>query len=162
MVHHNVNTDYGENNPVLLSSSSSPFPITPLSKPPYPNQHHPMNLHDVSAYDFLQAHVHELETEAVPDDTIIEDSSVDGVDPEPPNILHYKAEKGSPPTPFLLVIFVESCPSIQSNQSNFLMLIILYPTLKPHLDNPCPSLIAVRMEVLLVMMFVSSLKLDAE
>jgi hypothetical protein len=35
-----------------------------------------VNLYDVSVYDFLQTHVHELETEAVPDDTITEYSSV--------------------------------------------------------------------------------------
>jgi hypothetical protein len=36
MVHHNVITDYDANDPILLSSSSSPFPSTPLSKPPIP------------------------------------------------------------------------------------------------------------------------------
>jgi hypothetical protein len=39
----------------------------------------------MSAYDFLQTHVHELETEAVPYDTITDDSPVVEVDPEPPN-----------------------------------------------------------------------------
>jgi hypothetical protein len=92
MLHHYVNTEYNANDPVILSSSSYPFPSTPLSKPPYPNQRRQMNLHDISAYNLIQAHVYELETEAVPDDTITDDSSVDEVDPEPPNILLYKEE----------------------------------------------------------------------
>jgi hypothetical protein len=103
-----------------------------------------------------------LETAAVPDDTITEDSSVDEVDPEPPNILLNKAEKGSPPTPSLLVIFVVSCSSTQSNQPNLLMLSRRDPTIKPHLGNPWPSLIDVQMEMFLVMMSVPSLKLDAQ
>ena len=34
IVHHYINTEYDTNDPVLISSSSSPFPSTPLSKPP--------------------------------------------------------------------------------------------------------------------------------
>jgi hypothetical protein len=75
MVHHQENTEYDANDPVLISSSSSPFPSTPLSKPPYPNQHCQMDLHDISAYDLLQTHKHDLETEAVPDYTITTDNS---------------------------------------------------------------------------------------
>ena len=32
-----------------------------------------MNLHDMSAYDLLQTHVHDLETEVVPDDISTDD-----------------------------------------------------------------------------------------
>jgi hypothetical protein len=48
-----------------------------------------MNLHDMSAYDLLQTHVHDLETEAVLDDISTHDSPVAEVDPD-------NAEKGSP------------------------------------------------------------------
>jgi hypothetical protein len=82
MVHHYVNTEYDANDLVLISSSSSPFPSTPLSKPPYPNQHCHMNLHDMSAYDLLQTHVHDLETEAVPYGISTDDSPVAEVDPD--------------------------------------------------------------------------------
>jgi hypothetical protein len=37
-IHHNADMEYDENGPVLLSSSSSPFPIRPSCKPPYPKQ----------------------------------------------------------------------------------------------------------------------------
>jgi hypothetical protein len=42
---------------------------------------------------------HELETEAVPDDTITDDPPVDEVDPELPNTVLYNAEKGIPLIP---------------------------------------------------------------
>jgi hypothetical protein len=32
-----------------------------------------MNLHEVSAYEFLQVHSHELEPDPVPEETIIEE-----------------------------------------------------------------------------------------
>jgi hypothetical protein len=71
-VHHNVDMSYDANVPVLLSSSSSPFPC----RPPYPNQWCNINLHGtISAYDFLQAHVHTVET--VPDDATTYNPPVD-------------------------------------------------------------------------------------
>jgi hypothetical protein len=69
MVSHNVDiVEYDANDPVLLSSSSSSFPSRPPSKPLYPKQLCHNSLHDMSAYDFLQAYVHEVQTEVVPDD----------------------------------------------------------------------------------------------
>jgi hypothetical protein len=117
----------------------------------------------MSAYDFLQAHVHELETETVPDDTISDDSPVE-VDLEPPNTILYNVEKRIPPTPvppgdIFRVLSKQSKQSTQLGLSNWVTLSIRYPTIKLHLDNPCHSLIEVRMEVLLVMMSVSSVKL---
>jgi hypothetical protein len=43
------------------SSSSSPFPSKLPSKLPFPpkHQHRNINLHEMSAYEFLQVHTHE-------------------------------------------------------------------------------------------------------
>jgi hypothetical protein len=62
MVSHNVDTEYDASDPVLLSSSSYSFPSRPPSKPLYPKQLCHINRHDMSAHDFLQAYVHEVET----------------------------------------------------------------------------------------------------
>jgi hypothetical protein len=87
-VSHNVDTEYDANDPVLLSSSSSSFPRMPPSKPLYPKQLCHINLHDMSAHDFLQAYVHEVETEVVPDDATTYNPPVD----------EFNAVKGSGPT----------------------------------------------------------------
>jgi hypothetical protein len=71
MVNHNVDKEYDANDPVLLSYSSSSFPSRPHTKPLYPKQLCHINLHDMSGHDFLQAYVHGVETEVVPDDVII-------------------------------------------------------------------------------------------
>jgi hypothetical protein len=67
MVHHNMDTEYDANDPVLILSSSTSSPRTLPSKPPYPIECHLMKLQGMSTCDFIQAHVHELETEAVPE-----------------------------------------------------------------------------------------------
>jgi hypothetical protein len=57
--------------------SSSPFPITPPSKPPFsPKQSHDINLHEITAYELLQVHTHELEPDSAPDEAIIEEPSI--------------------------------------------------------------------------------------
>jgi hypothetical protein len=86
-VSHNVDTEYDANDPVLLSSSSSSFPSRPPSKPLCPKQLCHINLHDMSAHDFLQAYVHEVETEVVPDDATTYNPPVD----------EFNAVKGSCP-----------------------------------------------------------------
>jgi hypothetical protein len=78
-------------------SSPSPFSSRPPCKPPYPpKQHCNINLHKMSAYDFLQAHVHELEPDPAPDETIAIDPPVD--EAEPPDTLLIHAATGSCPT----------------------------------------------------------------
>jgi hypothetical protein len=74
------------------------YGINRCSKPAYSNQYHYINLHDVSAYDFLQAHVHELETEVVPDNDINDVPPGDQPDPEPPDTLLVDTVKGSQST----------------------------------------------------------------
>jgi hypothetical protein len=109
MIHHFINTESDANDPVLISNSSSTFPSTPLSKPPYLNWHCQMNIHDISVYDLLRTHKHDLETEVVPDDISTDDSPVAAVDPD-------NADKGSPPTSLPLGDFCQVL-SKQSNQS---------------------------------------------
>jgi hypothetical protein len=60
------------------SSSPSPFPSRPLSKPPFPlKQCSNINLHEMAAYDLLQVHTHELEPDpAAPDESITEDPPI--------------------------------------------------------------------------------------
>jgi hypothetical protein len=46
-------------------SSSSPFSSKPPSKPPFPTKPRcNINLHEMSAYEFLQVHSHELEPDS--------------------------------------------------------------------------------------------------
>ena len=52
----------------------------------------------MSAYDFLQAHVNELEPEAVQNDNTNDDPPVNESDSEPPDTLLINAAKGSPST----------------------------------------------------------------
>jgi hypothetical protein len=72
-----VDKEYDANDPVLLSPSSSSFPTRPPSKPLYPKQLCHINLHDMSAHDFLQAYVHEVEREIVPDEATTYNPSID-------------------------------------------------------------------------------------
>jgi len=59
------------------SPSSFPFPSTPPSKPPFPpKQSHDFNLHEITAYEFLQVYTHELEPDPSPDEAIIEEPSI--------------------------------------------------------------------------------------
>jgi hypothetical protein len=60
-VHHRVDIEYDANGPPALSSGPIPCPSIPPSKPPYPNQCGNTNLHGMSPYESLQAHVHEVE-----------------------------------------------------------------------------------------------------
>jgi hypothetical protein len=59
-VHHQVDIEYDANGPPVLSSGLTLCPSRPPKKPPYPNQCDNTNLHDVSPYESLQAHVHEV------------------------------------------------------------------------------------------------------
>jgi hypothetical protein len=56
----------------------------------------------MSAYDFLQAHVHELESETVPDDDINDIPQGDEPKPEPPDTLLINAAKGKGSQPISL------------------------------------------------------------
>jgi hypothetical protein len=59
------------------SSSYSPFPSRPPSKPPFPSkQSRDINFHEMSAYELLQVHTHELEPDPVPNEAITEDPSI--------------------------------------------------------------------------------------
>jgi hypothetical protein len=49
------------------------------------------------AYDFLEAYFHELEPEIVPDDAITDDPPVREAEREPPDIFLTNAEKGCHP-----------------------------------------------------------------
>jgi hypothetical protein len=95
MVSHNVDKEDDANDPVLLSSSSSPSPC----RPPYPKPWSNINLHGMSAYEFLKIYGHEMKTEVAPDNAITEDPQVDEVDPEPTDILLNNVEKGGRPNP---------------------------------------------------------------
>jgi hypothetical protein len=141
---------YGANDPMLLSSSSSSFPSRPPSKPLYPKQLCHINLHDMSAHDFLQAFVHEVETDVVPDDATTYNPPVD----------EFNAVKGIVLPAFLLTILVKTCQSIPSVHLIWLMLRVRYPIIQPHLDNPCPSLTEVSMILVMVLTCGHSSKLD--
>jgi hypothetical protein len=78
--------------------NSSPTLNKPPIKPPYPNKRWYTNLHDMSAYDFLLSHVHDLEPEAVQNDNTNDDPPVNESDSEPPDFLLINAAKGSPST----------------------------------------------------------------
>jgi hypothetical protein len=59
----------------LASPSSSPS--RPLGRPPFPpKQRCSINLHDMSAYEFLQVHTHELEPDPAPDEAITGESPI--------------------------------------------------------------------------------------
>jgi hypothetical protein len=72
-------------------STSSPF----SGKPPSCN----INLHEMSAYEFLQVHSHELEPDPEPDEAISEDIQTEEAEPEPSDTLLINAAKGSRPSP---------------------------------------------------------------
>jgi hypothetical protein len=57
----------------LYSSGLNPCPGRPPKKPPYSKHCGNTNLHDMSPYAFLQAHVYEVETVVVQDDDIADD-----------------------------------------------------------------------------------------
>jgi hypothetical protein len=80
------------------SSSPSLFPSRPPVKPPFPSkQCRNINLHEISAFEFLQMHTHEFEPDPVSDEIINEDLPVDEADPESLDTLLIYAVKGSRP-----------------------------------------------------------------
>jgi hypothetical protein len=70
---HYKDIEYDANGPSVLSSGLTPCPSGPPKKPPYPNQCGNTNLHDMSPYESLQAHVHEVEPMVVSDDDSTDD-----------------------------------------------------------------------------------------
>jgi hypothetical protein len=82
------------------SSSSSPFPNKVPIKPPFPPKpRRNINLHEMSAYEFLQVHSHELEPEPEVEETTIDESTNEVVDSESPDTLLINAAKGSRSNP---------------------------------------------------------------
>jgi hypothetical protein len=58
-----------------------------------------LNLHEMSAYEFLQVHSHELEPDPEPDEAISEDLPAEEAEPAPSDTLLINAVKGSRPSP---------------------------------------------------------------
>jgi hypothetical protein len=65
--------EYDANGPPVLSSGLTPCPSRPPKKPPYSKQCGNTNLHGMSPYESLQAHVHEVEPMVVSDDDSTDD-----------------------------------------------------------------------------------------
>jgi hypothetical protein len=80
-------------------STSSPFSGKPLSRPSFPTKPRDINLHEMSAYEFLQVHSHELEPDPEPDEAISEVVQTEEAEPEPSDTLLINAAKGSRPSP---------------------------------------------------------------
>jgi hypothetical protein len=81
-------------------SSPSTFSSKPSGKPPFPTKpRHNINLLEMSAYEFLQVHSHELEPDPEPGEAIHEDASTKEVESEPSDTLLINAVKGSRPSP---------------------------------------------------------------
>jgi hypothetical protein len=78
--HHQVDIEYDANGPPVLSSGLTPCPSIPPKKPPYSNQCGNINLHDMSPYESLQAHVHEGEPMVVSGDESTDDLNHDDDD----------------------------------------------------------------------------------
>jgi hypothetical protein len=81
-------------------STSSPFSSKPPIKPSFPTKPRlSINLHEMSAYEFLQVHSHELEPDPEPDEAISEDLPAEDAEPAPSDTLLITAAKGSRPSP---------------------------------------------------------------
>jgi hypothetical protein len=85
-------------------TTSSPLSSKPPSKPSFPTKPHRninrnINLHEMSAYEFLQVHSHELEPDPEPYEAIYEDVQAEEAEPEPSDTLLINAAKGSHPSP---------------------------------------------------------------
>jgi hypothetical protein len=81
-------------------STSSPFSSKPPSKPYFPTKpRRNINLHEMSAYEFLQVHSHELKPDPEPDEAISEDLQPEEAEPDPSDTLLINAAKGSRPNP---------------------------------------------------------------
>jgi hypothetical protein len=82
------------------TKSSSPSSFRTPSKPPFPpKQCCGSNLHEMSAYEYLQVHSRELEPDPAPDETIYKASQVDEINSESPDTLLVNAAKVSRPIP---------------------------------------------------------------
>jgi hypothetical protein len=80
-------------------STSSPFSSKPPSRPSFPNKsRRNSNLHEMSAYEFLQVNSHELEPDPEPDEAISEDLPAEATEPAPSDTLLITAAKGSRPS----------------------------------------------------------------
>jgi hypothetical protein len=80
------------------TKSPTPSPFRTPSKPPFPpKQHCAINLHEMSAYEFLQVHSHELEPDPEPDEAIHDESQLIETDSEPSDTLLINAATGSFP-----------------------------------------------------------------
>jgi hypothetical protein len=81
-------------------SSMMPMNSKRPSRPSFPNKpRHNINLHEMSAYEFLQVHSHELEPDPEPEETTSEDLPAEATEPEPSDTLLINAAKGSRPSP---------------------------------------------------------------
>jgi hypothetical protein len=97
---------------IILGYTKSPIPspFRTSSKPPFPfKQHRGINLHEMSAYEFLQVHSHELEPDPTPDDAINDESQLMKADSEPSDTLLINAATGSRHNPLPPGDIDESC-----------------------------------------------------
>jgi hypothetical protein len=86
-------------------STSSPFSSKPPSRPSFPTKpRRNINLHEMSAYEFLQVHSQELEPYPEPDEAITEDLPAEEAEPESLDTLIINAAKGIVQVHSLLVI----------------------------------------------------------
>jgi hypothetical protein len=72
--------EYDENGPPLPSSGPTPCLIRPSAKPPYSKQCGNTNLHDMFPYEFVEVHVHAVDTMVVPFDDNTDDQNHDNND----------------------------------------------------------------------------------
>jgi hypothetical protein len=76
---------------VITNNSNNRFPRKP---PLLPNRRN-VNLHDMSVYDFLQAHIHDIELKEDPDDIPTHTPIIEDTNLEPPDTLLINAATGS-------------------------------------------------------------------
>jgi hypothetical protein len=69
-----------------------------LCKPPLPPNRRIVNLYDMSEYDYIQAHIHDIELTEDPDDIAADTPIIEDTNPEPPDTLLINAVTGSRPT----------------------------------------------------------------
>jgi hypothetical protein len=82
------------------TKSSSPSPFRTPSKSLFPpKQSRGINLHEISAYEYLKVHSHELEPDSAPDEITNEEPQVDEIQHEHTDKLLVNAAKGSRPSP---------------------------------------------------------------
>jgi hypothetical protein len=84
------------------TKSSSPSPFRTPSNPLFPpKQSHGINLHEISAYEYLQVNSHELQPDPAPDEITNEEPQVDEIQHDHTDTLLVNAAKGSRPSPHL-------------------------------------------------------------